>query len=148
MATDTRSLLVRLDGPRILSNSGEVLAELAADDRWYTPAGVPCDGLSLPTLTAAAVIDEDAQRAIDEAWITETLDGLRRLLERQAAVTSDDVWAFAEHPPREPRMVGNLFARAKGEGLMAPTDEHQPSTRLINHGRPIRVWRSLLHTDA
>lgn len=148
MTTVARTPLVRLDGPRVLSDSGDLLAELAADGRWYTPEGVPVDGLSLPTMTLAAIIDEDTQRAIDDAWITETLHALRGLLTRQATVTSDDVWAIALHPPREPRMVGNLFARAKGAGLMQATDEHRPSERQINHGRPVRVWRSLVHTDA
>lgn len=142
--TTTTQLLVRLDGCRILDAAGDVLAELAGDGRWYTPAGMPCDGLTIPTAAPTARVDGDTQRAIDDAWITETLAALRRLLEQREVVTSDDVWALAEHPPREPRMVGNLFARAKALGLMAPTDITRPSVRPINHGRPVRVWRSLL----
>jgi hypothetical protein len=48
-----------------------------------------------------------------------------------------------EHPPRESRLVGNAFTRARSQGLIESTDRHQRSRRPMNHTRPVLIWRSL-----
>lgn len=141
-------LLVRLDGRRIINAAGDVLAELGDDEQWRTPDGTPVDGLTIPRAAAAARVDSAAQREHDDAWLAETVLLLRGLLSQRATITSDNVWAIAAHPPREARMIGNAMSRAKAEGLMVPTDDTIPSTKKINHGRPIRVWRSLIYDGA
>jgi hypothetical protein len=65
------------------------------------------------------------------------------LAERQQHLTSDDVWARVASKPSESRMMGNAFARAQHARVIAPTGNHQPSTRRENHGRPILIWQSL-----
>lgn len=71
---------------------------------------------------------------------------IARLATTQETITGDDVWAAIQMPPREPRMIGNALNRARGLGLIEPTDEHRPSERKHNnHSRPVRVWRSVAY---
>jgi hypothetical protein len=147
VAQDAEQLLVRLEGRRVLGVDGEVLAELARDDCWYTPEGMPCEGLAIPAVRAAAhvppAVRTAARRAADEAWIAGAVRAIGHLSETRAQITSDDVWAALAMPPRESRMIGNALSRANSLGLIEPTGEHRPSRRAENHSRPVRVWRSV-----
>ncbi len=143
-----RGMLVRLDGPRILDPDGVILAELSGDGDWYTSRGERCHGLIVPAPRAQPhVTSRDraaARRVIDAEWMQEAIEAIRRLTDRNETITSDDVWAEIQMPPREPRMIGNALSRARGLGLIEPTDEHRPSDRKNNnHARPVRVWRCL-----
>jgi hypothetical protein len=142
------TMLVLLDGPRLLDPDGRVLAELAPDGHWYTAQGLRCQGLTVPppptaTRRVAGAAQIDARRRTDALWMTEASEVITRLAERQQLFTSDEVWAALQMPPRESRMIGNAFTRARSAGVIAPSGEHRPSGRKENHGRPVRVWRSL-----
>jgi hypothetical protein len=67
----------------------------------------------------------------------------------QEAFTTDDVWtyleAFKSDVASEPRVLGYAMRHAKAEGLIIPTDEYKRSRRRKNHGRMVRVWRSLVY---
>lgn len=146
-AQDAEQLLVRLEGRRVLGVDGEVLAALGRDDCWYTPAGMPCEALTTPAVRAAAhvapAVRTAARRVADEAWMTGAVRVIGHLSETRAQITSDDVWAALQMPPRESRMIGNALSRANSLGLIEPTGEHRPSRRTENHSRPVRVWRSV-----
>lgn len=142
--------LLSFDGRRILDPDGIVLAELAADERWYTSEGMPCHGLLLAAPKAQPQVhqaDRDAAtRAADAAWMDGAIEAIARIAAAGHELISDDVWAELAMPPREPRMLGNALNRARGLGLIEPTDEHRPSERTNNnHSRPVKVWRSLIH---
>lgn len=139
-ATATACALV-LDGLTLRSPSG---AELATWDGsgWRTPHGALVRELQLTVPVVAALVTDDAQRAADRAWLEASIIDLRRLAAERDLFTSDDVWSALSFPPRQSRMIGNLLTRAQAAGICEPTDQHQPSTRGINHGRPVRVWRS------
>jgi hypothetical protein len=137
---------VRLDGRRLLSPAGDVLAVLGDDDRWRTPDGAIASELVL-ALDAAPVrahVDPDAQKRADSVWPDAALQDLRALCEARDEFTADDVWAALQMPPRESRMIGALMAAGRRHGLVEATDRHQPSTRGVNNRRPVLVWRSLL----
>lgn len=140
-------LLVTFDGRRLLAPDGTLLARLADADRWFTVDGLPCQGLTVPTAQAAAHVNPAertaVQRAGDRAWMTSAVASIAKIAARLPSLTSDDVWAAIEQPPREARLIGNALRRAQSAGLIAPTDEHRPSQRSMNHNRPVRVWRSL-----
>lgn len=146
MTSDTQ-LLVALDGRRLLDAAGHLLAELGENERWYTPDGLPCQGLAIPAARPAPYINPDeraaAQRAGDRAWMTSALATIARLAATVPTITSDDVWTAVEQPPRESRLIGNAMLRAQSVGLIEATDQHRRSKRSMNHHRPIRVWRSL-----
>ena len=140
--------LVRFEGRQILEPDGVILAELAAADCWYTSDGVPCSGLVIPAPKAqpqVAPADRDAARRVaDQAWMAGAVEAITALVRTQHTITCDDVWAAIPMPPREARMIGNALARARGLGLIEPTQEHRRSERRDhNHARPVRVWRSL-----
>lgn len=139
--------LVLFDGARLLDPDGLLLAEMRDDGCWYTSDGVPCSGLSLPAPRLEPTVskaDRDAaRREADGVWMDGAHQALAELVETHEFLTSDDLWAALTMPPRESRMIGNALARAQSSGLIESTDEHVRSTRPENHGRPVRVWRSL-----
>ena len=140
--------LVRFEGRQILDPDGVILAELAADDSWHTSDGVPCAGLVIPAPKAHAHVasaDRDAaRRAADQVWMAGAVEAITALVCTRQTITCDEVWAAIPMPPREARMIGNALARARGLGLIEPTEEHRRSERRDqNHARLVRVWRSL-----
>ena len=140
---------VVLDGRRLrCPATGEVLCELDDDGAWRTPAGEVCRSLEVLAPSARPAVDEDerarARRAHDRAWLDASLPALERLARGHEHVTSDDLWAVLEQPPVEPKQIGLLLKAAARHGWLEPTDDHRPSRRGANHGRPVRVWRSLL----
>jgi hypothetical protein len=137
---------VLLDGERLLTPAGDLLAVLGADRQWRTPDGALADELVL-VLDQAPVrvrVDPDAQRHADAVWLRAALADLRALCEQQTELTSDDIWARLRMPPRESRLLGALMAAGRRARLVEPTETHRPSERGLNHRRPVRVWRSLL----
>jgi hypothetical protein len=147
-APSQEEMLVRFDGRRILDCDGATLAEIAADGCWYTSGGEKCEGLIVPAPRAqpkVAPAERDAaRRAIDGEWMVLAVEAIRRLAATTQTITGDDVWAALEMPPRESRMIGNALQRARGLGLIEPTEEHRRSQRKYhNHARLVRVWRCL-----
>lgn len=140
-------MLVTLDGRRLLAPHGAVLATLGDDERWYTPKGLACTALTIPSPTASPQVDhaerKQVQRECDRAWMQTALKTITALAASRYSLTSDEVWAAVELPPREARMIGNALRQAQAAGLIEPSDAHRPSARSLNHKRPVRVWRSL-----
>ncbi|RKQ90523.1 hypothetical protein C8N24_0328 [Solirubrobacter pauli] len=137
---------VQLDGPRLLSPAGDVLAVLGDDQQWRTRDGAIATELvlALDPAPVRAHVDPDAQKRADAVWILTALQDLRVLCEQQEEFTADDVWAALRMPPRESRMIGALMAAGRRHGLVEATDRHKPSERDVNNRRPVLVWRSLL----
>lgn len=148
---DGESTLVRFEGRRILDPGGAVLAELASDECWYTSEGIPCKGLAVPAPRAqpqVASADRDAARhAADQKWMQRAVEEITRIAATQETITSDDVWATLP-APRESRMMGNAFTRARDLGVIETTGTHRASQRTSeNHSRPIQIWRSVISGD-
>ena len=140
--------VIHLDGHRLLHRDGSVLAELAPDGVWRASDGSTVQRVELAAAPSAAnprggAHRDPMQERSDAVWMTEASTVIARLAEQLSQLTSDDVWAALEKPPRESRMIGNALSRARSGGLIAPTKEHRRSTRRENHGRPVRVWASL-----
>jgi hypothetical protein len=144
--------LVALAGRQLLAPDGTLLAELDSTGVWRTPAGLVCEALTIPAACASAYVDPEevtrATRRADRIWREAAVEKIAWLGERQAEITSDDLWEHMEHPPRESRLVGHAFKRAESQGLIKSTGRHQRSRRLMNHTRPVLIWRSLHPTDA
>lgn len=139
--------LVALAGRQLLAPDGALLAELDSNDVWRTPIGLVCEALTIPAARASAYVDPKevtrAARDADRIWLQAAVEKIAWLAEHQAEITSDDLWENMEHPPRESRLVGNAFTRARAQGLIDSTDRHQRSRRPMNHTRPVLIWRSL-----
>jgi hypothetical protein len=139
--------LVSLAGKQLLAPGGALLAELDSDGVWRNPAGLVCEALTIPAARASAYVDPKevtrAARTADRIWREAAVEKIAWLVERQAEITSDDLWEHMEHPPREARLVGHAFKRAQAQGLIDRTGRHQRSRRPMNHTRPVLIWRSL-----
>ncbi|MBJ7469701.1 MAG: hypothetical protein JHD16_00285 [Solirubrobacteraceae bacterium] len=146
-APPAQEVLLRLEGPRLLYPDGTVCAELGDDHTWRTADGLPTRSVTVESPKVHAHVDPGArsraQRESDRAWLEQAVEVIAALASSQAELSSDDVWSVIGMPPREPRMVGNAMARAQRAGHIEPTDRDQQSRRTINHGRPVRIWRSL-----
>jgi hypothetical protein len=83
-------------------------------------------------------------------WITLAVIALRDIARTHAYFTTDEVWESVQRrwpslaePDR--RTMAAVVQRAAARGMIVRTDYFQPSTRPVNHSRPVRVWRSLIH---
>ncbi len=98
---------------------------------------------------AQAAADEAIARVeagADEDWLRHALNAVENCAMRMVHFTTDDVWdrlTNLEHPP-EPRALGAVMREAAKRGWVETTDRIRKSTRVACHGRPVRVWKSLL----
>jgi len=73
------------------------------------------------------------------------------LAEREDEFTTDDVWEYFTDNKLEAnhdgRALGGAMKRAKGLGLIAPSDRFVLSERPACHARPVRIWISQLTGD-
>lgn len=81
----------------------------------------------------------------DSEWIRNALRVLRIIGPKHGVLTSCDIWnaldALEIIAPNEPRAMAAVITKAKSFGWIKSTDMWRTSTRSINHGRPVRVWR-------
>lgn len=141
--------VVLLRGASILhAETLQEIAVLGNDGQWRTPEGAVVDAIGVPDQAPQPVVKPDALRAAhraqDEAWLEQALDTVRELACEQRELTVDDCWARVEMPPRKPSMMSSLMVAAQRHGMIQTTSKHRRSTRPINGGRTVRVWRSLL----
>lgn len=127
------------EAPRRGRTGEDLRRELMAFD----PRGGAADrdeGIARAEAGAPAVALADADEAV------------RTVARLQPFFTTDDVWAqlAAMGAPSfpEPRAMGAVFVRAEAAGVIAPTDDYEPSKRRACHRRPLRVWRSLVYGEA
>lgn len=147
MAHLQATALIALDGPVLRDPDGVELLRLGDDGRWRTPDGVLCDQIGIPTATPRALVSDHAQaarnRELDAGWLAAQLPHVVALARAREEFTADDVWAIVTMPPRQSKMIGQLLQRAAAAAHIEPTDRYVPSSRRINNGRRVRVWRSL-----
>lgn len=69
-----------------------------------------------------------------------------RVARQKRFFTSEEVWDALpdEVHTHEPRAMGAIMRRLRKEKVVEPTDQFVISTSPLGHGRPSRVWRSLL----
>lgn len=72
-----------------------------------------------------------------------------RVAQQKRFFVSEDVWdaLSGDVQTHEPRAMGAVMRRLRKEGIVEPTDQFVTSTSPLGHGRPSRVWRSLLDGD-
>lgn len=93
--------------------------------------------------TAAASRDHALRIVADNAadWMDRAVAAIRITAEKQATITSADVWPLVPET-REPRAMGAAFCRAKAEGIIARTGMSRATERA--NARRLLVWKSLL----
>lgn len=101
-------------------------------------------------LTIIAQTREEAIQRVehnaDGDWKAVAYSTGLRLAQSRETFTSEDI--FDAMPPtvstHEPRAMGAVIRALKRDGIVAATDRFVTSTSLVGHGRPSRVWRSML----
>lgn len=83
--------------------------------------------------------------AADEQWKALAARGFRACAERMETFTTDDVWLEIQSSPSEGRAMGPAVQRAQREGVIEWTGRMQNGVRPENHGRPQKLWRSLMY---
>jgi hypothetical protein len=82
-------------------------------------------------------------------WVWRATAALKDLCISRESFTSEDLWLKCSQlllaPPREPRAMGAVLSGGQERGWCEPTSEWRTGWRGASHGRPVRVWRSLLH---
>ena len=95
----------------------------------------------------AAIADVDAHA--DPDWKAAARGAIATIAARRRLFTTDDVHEVLDNlgvTTHEPSALGAVMRRAQADGLIEPTADHRPSTRVECHGRPLRVWASRLAT--
>lgn len=92
-----------------------------------------------------AAIDRVEQGA-DPSWMDAALDALEETARREPLFSSDPVWVRLDgvEPPEEPRAMGAVFREGRKRGWITPTKSIENSKRPQCHGRPVRIWKSLI----
>lgn len=129
------------------ASEGEPAASTVSRGRVNTtPFRDPCSPTLFDLPEARETTAQAIQRVGDHAdpdWKIRALEAVRAVAERQTHFIVDDCWRFVEEP-REPRAMGAVIAKARKQGLIAPTSEYRPSARVTAHSNPRRVWKSLI----
>ena len=76
-------------------------------------------------------------------WMDMALNAVQYLKEKQAFLTTDDVWALVPPCPSPTATMGMVMRRSAKKGWIEPTTSTEKSKRKACNCRPIRVWRSL-----
>lgn len=92
---------------------------------------------------ALSQVEENASEAEEVA----VMRAIRIAAGERDLLTTDHVRPHIRGTVREPRLLGALMRRAHGRGWIEPTKEYADSDHVDSHGRPKRVWRSLLRTN-
>ena len=90
---------------------------------------------------------EKVERGTDRDWADRALNVIKQVAQQREEITADEIWGVLEEfgdTPREPRALGPIFTRAAKLNWIIKTNKYTMSSRAINHGRDIRVWRSNL----
>lgn len=88
------------------------------------------------------------------AWLAEVASVLEAVARKYSTLTSDDVWNELKEwsvpvpAPTDPRAMGPVMKNGVKDGIIAATGDwivsDTPATPR-NHGRPQRVYRSLIY---
>ena len=143
-----------------------------ADSKSTRYTSGPTDGASRPSQGQGALFSHSGataaadlgiarvrRRAERTMWLQAAVEWIAITARRQDELTTDDVlkvWQKADDavpgmhiPPAcpEPRAWGSAMRIARRRGICAPTPSYRSAGHVRSHGRPKRVWRSLVRGD-
>lgn len=89
--------------------------------------------------------DSRAESDFLSVWSELAYRTVELLTQRQATLTTDDVWMRIEHLPKpnDPRALGPVMLRAQRNGLLTRSGAFRVSQHKANHKRPVSVWLSV-----
>ena len=95
---------------------------------------------------ARSARDEAIERVAEASgdWQDVALEAVYQVALSKPLFASDDIWATGLEKPREPRAMGPVMMRAVRLGYCEATDRTVPSSSVMQHARPLRLYRSLV----
>lgn len=79
-------------------------------------------------------------------WVEKAYSAVVDAANSYDTFSTDEVWEaleiFGEKAPADSRLMGSVIKRAEAERVIIGTFNFKRSRRGINHGRPVRLWRS------
>lgn len=101
--------------------------------------------MNVDQIIAEAV--EGSYGAAPNTWKDQAQAVVHHLAIEKPFFTSEDVWATLEMPDNGGSALGGVMRRCAKHGWIELTGETSPSTRELQHKKPVRIWRSKLHPD-
>lgn len=89
---------------------------------------------------ALSQVEENASEAEEVA----VMRAIRIAAGERNLLTTDHVRPHIRGTVREPRLLGALMRKAQSRGWIEPTPRYADSDHVESHGRPKRLWKSLL----
>ncbi len=82
---------------------------------------------------------------VEPTWWVAAIRAVYLASRELGTFTTDDVWARLprEYTTHEPRAMGAVMREAVRREWCEGTDQYQASARVVCHGNPKRVWRSV-----
>lgn len=82
------------------------------------------------------------------AFMPQALAAIERVARMYPIFIVDAVWLElgSSAPTHEKRAMGAAMTEARRRGLIAPTDQFEPSGQPQCHANPRRVWQSRIYT--
>jgi hypothetical protein len=101
--------------------------------------------------TPAEQAGDEAAKKVKQAADARIVRAIEKAVKAAAEMwdqfTTDQVWTqLAQHklPKFEPRLLGPVMRDMAARGYIAMTEEYENSQRRACHGRPLRIWQSLV----
>lgn len=82
-----------------------------------------------------------------EEWRRRATEAIGEVARLKLYFTTDDIWRRMNVRCQDPRKLGPIIFRAWVQGVIRRTDITTNSLRPVCHGRPVRVWQSMLYED-
>lgn len=87
------------------------------------------------------------ERHADVEWKIKAYQTGVRIAQREEFLVSEDIWqALVDEGvhTHEPRAMGAVMRKLRADAVIAPTERFIVSPSPLGHGRPSRVWESLM----
>jgi len=90
---------------------------------------------------------EQVEHNASALWMSAARHCIEQAARYRDTFTTDAIWQQLEaaqvEAPHEPRAMGAAMRIAQRRGIIEATGKYEPSERIINHARPLMVWRSV-----
>lgn len=131
--------------------SGRSLNIIDGQGRIHYVLASEAEALPMPAPSSSPAAAEELTRPGNEDFMRAAVKALTKVARTNKTFTTDEVWAqLAKTNPEgfnvEPRALGALMLTASKQGAIKTTTRTRSSKRGQCHGRPVRVWKSLLYT--
>lgn len=117
------------------------------DDQQQTNSQNPQQGSLWEVFAARDEAVDRVERNADSDWKTKAYEAGKRLARDNKFIISEEIWdalSVEGVTTHEPRAMGPIMRRLQADKIIEPTGDFVISPSPLGHGRPSRVWASLI----